>query len=48
LHGRLSLPGLWQIDHLLLGRDWQVEAIRTSEDLGSDHRGFVADLCRSR
>lgn len=39
-------PGFWQIDHLLVGRDWKVEAIRTSPDLGSDHRGFVADLCQ--
>jgi endonuclease/exonuclease/phosphatase (EEP) superfamily protein YafD len=41
-----SLPGLWQIDHLLVGRDWQVAAIRTGPDVGSDHKGFVADLCR--
>ena len=39
-------PGFWQIDHLLVGRDWKVQSIRTSPDLGSDHRGFVADLCR--
>ncbi|AIT80755.1 endonuclease/exonuclease/phosphatase family protein [Novosphingobium pentaromativorans] len=39
-------PGFWQIDHLLVGSDWKVEAIRTSPDVGSDHRGFVADLCR--
>ena len=44
--GGYSLPGLWQIDHLLVGRDWQVAAIRTGPDVGSDHKGFVADLCR--
>lgn len=44
--GGYSLPGLWQIDHLLAGRDWQVVAIRTGPDVGSDHKGFVADLCR--
>lgn len=41
-----SLPGLWQIDHLLVGKDWQVAAMRTGPDVGSDHKGFVADLCR--
>lgn len=45
-HSVPSLPPLWQIDQLLLGRDWHAAAIRTSPDLGSDHRGFVADLCR--
>ena len=40
------LPGLWQIDHLLVGREWTVAAIRTGPDVGSDHKGFVADLCR--
>lgn len=45
IRGR-SLPGLWQIDHLLVGRDWRVTAIRIGPDVGSDHRGFVADLCR--
>lgn len=45
--GRHSLPGLWQIDHLLVGAGWHVAAIRTGPDLGSDHRGFVADLCRT-
>lgn len=44
--GEYSLPGLWQIDHLLVGRDWHVAAIRTGPDVGSDHKGFVADLCR--
>jgi endonuclease/exonuclease/phosphatase (EEP) superfamily protein YafD len=39
-------PALIQIDHLLVGRNWAVRDIRTSDDLGSDHRGFVADLCR--
>lgn len=37
--------GLWQIDHVLTGRGWLVTDIRTSPDLGSDHRGIVADLC---
>ncbi len=41
-----TLP-LWQIDHVLAGRNWRVEALRTSDDLGSDHRGLVADLCRA-
>lgn len=41
------LPGLWQIDHLLVGREWTVAAIRTGPDVGSDHKGFVADLCRN-
>lgn len=41
-----TVPGLWQIDHLLVGRNWQVESLRVSPDLGSDHRGYVADLCR--
>lgn len=41
------LPGLWQIDHLLVGREWKVAAIRTGPDVGSDHKGFVADLCRN-
>ncbi|HUD90657.1 endonuclease/exonuclease/phosphatase family protein [Sphingobium sp.] len=38
--------GLWQIDHVLTGSDWAVTALRRSPDLGSDHRGLVADLCR--
>lgn len=42
----VPLPGFWQIDHLLVGRDWKVAAIRTGPDVGSDHKGFVADLCR--
>ncbi|WP_395393855.1 endonuclease/exonuclease/phosphatase family protein [Novosphingobium sp. BL-8A] len=42
----MTNPGLWQIDHLLVGRNWQVESLRVSPDLGSDHRGYVADLCR--
>lgn len=40
-----SLIGLWQIDHVLTGRGWTVTDIRTSPDLGSDHRGIVIDLC---
>lgn len=40
-----SLPGLWQIDHLLVGAHWAVAAMRVSPRLGSDHRGYVADLC---
>lgn len=39
-----ALP-LVQIDHLLVGRGWAVRDIRLSGDLGSDHRGYVADLC---
>ncbi|MCJ2183913.1 endonuclease/exonuclease/phosphatase family protein [Novosphingobium sp. 1949] len=37
--------GLWQIDQLLLGRNWRAKSMRASPFLGSDHRGFVADLC---
>lgn len=37
---------LVQIDHVLAGRNWKVESLRTSDDLGSDHRGLVAQLCR--
>ncbi|HKT85067.1 MAG TPA: endonuclease/exonuclease/phosphatase family protein [Novosphingobium sp.] len=44
--GGHSFSGLWQIDHLLVGRNWQVVAIRPGPDVGSDHKGFVADLCR--
>lgn len=43
--GRRVAPVI-QIDHMLAGRNWQVEGLRTSGDLGSDHRGIVATLCR--
>lgn len=39
---------LWQIDHVLTGRNWAVKSLRTSSNLGSDHRGLVADLCQPR
>ena len=45
-YGDQSTVPLLQIDHLLLGRNWTHEGVRTSPDLGSDHRGFVADICR--
>jgi len=35
-----------QIDHVLTGRNWRVERLRTSDALGPDHRGLVAELCR--
>lgn len=41
------VPAVLQIDHLLTGREWSVAKIETSPDLGSDHRGFVAELCRA-
>ncbi len=41
-----SVTPFVQIDHVLAGQSWQVEALRSSDDLGSDHRGIVADLCR--
>ena len=44
--GGAGIGGLWQIDQLLLGRGWRVSAIRRSPDLDSDHRGYVADVCR--
>ncbi|WP_226633711.1 endonuclease/exonuclease/phosphatase family protein [Novosphingobium profundi] len=44
--GETRLEGLWQIDHLLTGRHWQVESFKASPWLGSDHRGFVAKVCR--
>lgn len=43
--GRATTPVI-QIDQVLTGRNWAVEELRTSPDLGSDHRGLVADLCR--
>lgn len=43
--GQWKTPGLWQIDALLVGHNWTVKAIRLSPDLGSDHRGYTADLC---
>ena len=43
--GRATIP-LIQIDQVLAGRNWAIESLRTSPDLGSDHRGLVADLCR--
>lgn len=45
LEGQSALP-LIQIDQLLVGRNWAVERLRTSGNLGSDHAGLVADLCR--
>jgi endonuclease/exonuclease/phosphatase (EEP) superfamily protein YafD len=47
IHG-YDLTGFWQIDHLLLGSNWKVVSIRTGPDVGSDHRGYVADLCHDR
>jgi Uncharacterized protein conserved in bacteria len=47
LMGRKT-KGLWQIDHLLIGKAWDVAEIRVSPDLGSDHRGYIATLCRAR
>ncbi|MCJ1962723.1 endonuclease/exonuclease/phosphatase family protein [Novosphingobium mangrovi (ex Hu et al. 2023)] len=44
--GERRLKGLWQIDHLLTGRHWRVESFKTSPWLGSDHRGFIAKVCR--
>ncbi|MEJ2408051.1 MAG: endonuclease/exonuclease/phosphatase family protein [Novosphingobium sp.] len=44
--GGVKIGGLWQIDQLLLGPGWRVAGVRRSPDLGSDHRGYVADLCR--
>ncbi|TYC85606.1 endonuclease/exonuclease/phosphatase family protein [Novosphingobium sp. BW1] len=44
--GERRLEGLWQIDHLLTGRHWQVESFETSLRLGSDHRGFIAKVCQ--
>ncbi|MED5545207.1 MAG: endonuclease/exonuclease/phosphatase family protein [Pseudomonadota bacterium] len=44
--GERRLEGLWQVDHLLTGRHWQVESFKTSPWLGSDHRGFIARVCR--
>jgi len=46
--GTWGTPGLWQIDHLLIGQNWKLKSIRLSPDLGSDHCGYVADLCRKR
>jgi len=43
--GRATTPVI-QIDQVLAGRNWAVQALRTSPDLGSDHLGLVADLCR--
>ena len=43
--GRATTPVI-QIDQVLVGRNWAIEALRTSPDLGSDHSGLVADLCR--
>ena len=43
--GRETTP-IIQIDQTLAGRNWAIEDLRTSPDLGSDHRGLVADLCR--
>ena len=42
-----QMRSLWQIDNLLIGSNWHVQSMQTSEYLGSDHRGFVAHLCRS-
>lgn len=42
-----SIPPVIQIDHVLAGRNWRVESLRSSGDLGSDHRGIVAQLCRA-
>ena len=39
---------LIQIDQMLSGSGWAVAGLRTSGDLGSDHRGIVSDLCRLR
>lgn len=39
---------LIQIDQMLSGDGWAVTGLRTSGDLGSDHRGIVSDLCRLR
>lgn len=44
--GGRATPPLIQIDHLLVGRNWAVERLRVSGDLGSDHRGLVGDICR--
>ncbi|MCJ2186820.1 hypothetical protein MTR66_08340, partial [Novosphingobium sp. 2638] len=46
-YGGHRIGGLWQIDQLLVGRNWRVAAVRRSPDLGSDHLGYVADLCRA-
>lgn len=43
--GRAAVPVI-QIDQVLVGRNWAIEDLRRSPDLGSDHRGLVADLCR--
>jgi len=43
--GRETVPVI-QIDQTLVGRNWAIEDLRRSPDLGSDHRGLVADLCR--
>jgi|GEM_PF-7102432 len=43
--GRATTPVI-QIDQVLAGRNWAIEDLRTSPNLGSDHRGLVADLCR--
>ena len=42
--GHMLVP-LIQIDHVLAGSNWAVADLRASGDLGSDHRGLVADLC---
>lgn len=44
--GDWPIPGLWQIDQLLVGGEWKVARIRLAPDVGSDHRGYVAYLCQ--
>ncbi|MBT0667172.1 endonuclease/exonuclease/phosphatase family protein [Novosphingobium profundi] len=40
--------GLWQIDQILVGRNWSVRTLHVSPWVGSDHRGFSATLCRTQ
>lgn len=40
----LALP----LDHLLHGRDWQVQDFRVGPDIGSDHRPLIVSLSRVR
>ncbi|RPF71579.1 endonuclease/exonuclease/phosphatase family protein [Aurantiacibacter spongiae] len=45
LDGERTRPFV-QIDQVLTGANWTVEGIRATRNLGSDHRGIVAQLCR--
>ena len=43
--GKRAAP-VWQIDQMLVGRNWAVHSLKATEDLGSDHRGLIAEICR--